>query len=222
MIADDFFNKYNGKGVDWDGYYGFQCVDLYRQYVKEVVGCPQSPGVTGAADIWDTYLKEYFDRIANTPEGVPTKGDIVIWSKNAGGGFGHVGIASVGDTNTFTSFDQNWPVGSVCHFQPHNYTNVLGWLRPKAQIVPTPGPCEITETTKIPQINNEEVQAIRSRLSDLSAGITGAQGRIVELEAQLTACLAKPGGHDEEVKSILYGKGWIWQKLSRLKALLPQ
>src|SRR3990167_6598147 len=120
MTAQEFFDKYNGKGIDFDNYYGFQCVDLYRQYVKEVVDCRQSPGVTGAADIWDTYLNEYFDRIANTPEGAPIKGDILIWSKNAGGGFGHVSIASVGNTDTFTSFDQNWPVGSLCHFQAHN------------------------------------------------------------------------------------------------------
>lgn len=225
MIADDFFNKYNGKGVDWDGYYGFQCVDLYRQYVKEVVDCPQSPGVTGAADIWDTYLNEYFDRIANTPEGVPIKGDILIWSKNAGGGFGHVSIASVGNTDTFTSFDQNWPVGSLCHFQAHNYTNVLGWLRAKVQAVPTPEPCEITDSTKIPQLDNQEVQAVRSRLNDLSVSLTGAQGRIVELEAKVAQLESNPPTLDpriQQAKDILYGKNFFWVKLSKLKALLPQ
>jgi hypothetical protein len=34
--------------------------------------------------------------------------------------------------SSFTSFDQNWPTGSCCHFQYHeNYDGVIGWLRPK-------------------------------------------------------------------------------------------
>src|SRR3972149_9463219 len=150
MTTQEFFNKWNGKLLDYDGSFGGQCVDVYRQYCKEVLGVPQSPPVVGAADIWTSYLSEYFDRIANTPEGVPIKGDILIWSKNAGGGFGHVSIASVGNTDTFTSFDQNWPVGSLCHFQAHNYTNVLGWLRAKIQVVPPPEPPTFTPQTKIP------------------------------------------------------------------------
>lgn len=131
MTIQEFFDKYNGKGIDFDGAFGNQCVDLYRQYAKEVAEAPQSPPVRGAADIWDTYLSKHFERVKNTPTGVPQKGDIVIWNKKSGGGYGHVAIFSQGNTKSFTSFDQNWPVGSVCHFEGHYYTNVLGWLRPK-------------------------------------------------------------------------------------------
>lgn len=131
MNAQEFFTKYDGKIIDFDGVYGGQCVDLYRRYVKEVLGFTQSPPVVGAADIWDTYLKDRFDRIENTPTGVPQLGDILIWNKNAGGGFGHVGVFSEGTANSFRSFDQNWPSGSPCHIQGHYYTNVLGWLRPQ-------------------------------------------------------------------------------------------
>ena len=131
MRFDEFIAKWNGKLLDWDGYYGGQCVDLYRQYCQEVLQIPQSPPVVGAKDIWGSYLKKHFDRINNDPMAVPVKGDIVIWDKYAGGGYGHVGVFVSGSVNSFESFDENWPVGSVCHIQKHNYTNVLGWLHPK-------------------------------------------------------------------------------------------
>ena len=151
MSFDQFIAKWDGKLLDYDNAYGGQCVDVYRQYIKEVLGYPQSKPVVGAAQIWDTYLKDYFIRITNTPNGVPKKGDIVIWSKYAGGGYGHVGIFIDGDVYKFNSFDENWPSGSRCHKQPHNYTNVLGWLTPKKKEdnIVTTGP--ETTTSEIPQ-----------------------------------------------------------------------
>jgi len=129
MTLDDFIKKYDGKGIDFDGKFSTQCVDLYRQYVKEVLGFPQSPPVEGAKDIWDTYLPEYYKRIENTPYGVPEKGDIVIWGTKIGK-YGHVAIFLEGDAKKFKSFDQNYPTGTLCHIQEHTYTGVLGWLRP--------------------------------------------------------------------------------------------
>lgn len=131
MTLKEFITKYTDKGIDYDGHFGFQCVDLYRQYVQEVLQLPQSPGVRGAADIWDNYLKEHYERIDNSPEAVPEAGDIIIWDKNAGGGFGHVAVFVDGDVSKFTSFDQNWPTSSKPHLQNHYYKNVLGWIRPK-------------------------------------------------------------------------------------------
>ena len=130
MIFDEFIKKYTGKGIDFDGAFGNQCVDLYRQYCKEVLNFSQSPPVRGAADIWDSYLKGCFTRIANTPNGIPDKGDIIIWSKNTGGGYGHVAVFVEGTIGSFRSFDQNWPSGSLCKVVNHYYTNVLGWLHP--------------------------------------------------------------------------------------------
>lgn len=129
MTFEEFITKYDGKGIDFDGAFGTQCVDLYRQYVKEVLGYPQSPLVEGAKDIWDTYLPDYYQRIENTPYGVPEKGDIVIFGDTMGK-YGHVSIFIEGTASRFTSFDQNYPTGSLCHKQGHTYNAVLGWLRP--------------------------------------------------------------------------------------------
>jgi len=128
-MLDDFIKKWDGKGIDFDGAFSTQCVDLYRQYVKEVLGYPQSPPVAGAKDIWDAYLPEYFKRIENTPNGVPDKGDIVIFGTTLGK-FGHVSIFVEGNATKFISFDQNYPSGSLCHLQGHTYSGVIGWLKP--------------------------------------------------------------------------------------------
>ncbi|WP_252722587.1 hypothetical protein [Treponema phagedenis] len=37
MSLDEFVKKYLGKKVDYDGHYGAQCVDLFRQYCKDVL-----------------------------------------------------------------------------------------------------------------------------------------------------------------------------------------
>lgn len=53
MTLTQFIKTYLGKKVDFDGMYGNQCVDLYRQYCKDVLNVPQSPSVPGAKDIID-------------------------------------------------------------------------------------------------------------------------------------------------------------------------
>ena len=84
MTLDQFITKYHSKQIDYDGFFGFQCMDLYRQYVKEVLGFPQSVPVPGAADVWLNFRDDYFDRIVNTPEAMPQRGDVIIWSRADG------------------------------------------------------------------------------------------------------------------------------------------
>lgn len=134
MTFQEFIEKWNGRAIDFDGVYGPQCVDLIRQYLLECLVYPGSSikPVVGAKDMYEKYDAivdgNYFDRVPNTPTGVPKEGDIVLWGNST---FGHVAIFVEGDANSFRSFDQNFPSGSFCHIQNHTYANVLGWLRPK-------------------------------------------------------------------------------------------
>lgn len=137
MTLNEFVDRYLGTMVDYDGFYGGQCVDLYRQYVKDVLGFPQSPGVGGAAEIWESASPECYDFIKNDPNAVPIPGDIVIWNRRAGGGFGHVAIFLHGDVNHFTSLDQNWPTLNKVTKTEHTYSNVIGWLHPKESKMPS-------------------------------------------------------------------------------------
>lgn len=129
MTLNEFVQRYNGKGIDEDGGYGFQCVDLVNQYVRDVLGLKRWAG--NAVDKWENYPKKDYDRITNTPQNAPQAGDIIIWGKQVGE-YGHIAVCLSANTNNFISFDQNWPLGTVCHTFQHSYFGVLGWLRPKA------------------------------------------------------------------------------------------
>ena len=169
MQIQDFFKKYNGKGLDFDSYFGFQCTDLVEQYNQDVVGAPRLYG--NAIDVWNNYPKDFYTRIENKPDNAPDEGDIIIWSQGVGQ-FGLIAICKESDFAKFISFDQNWPVGSVCHFQDHNYTNVLGWLKPKAQVITPPVPPQpvMSDQVKIPlgEYGELEIQQIKGKLGDLN------------------------------------------------------
>lgn len=154
MTYRQFKDKWLGKGIDYDKSYGFQCVDVYRMYCKEVLDIPQSSPVRGAKDIWNTYLTKHFTKIPNTPEGVPNQGDVVIWGH---GEYGHVGIVDEANKQYLTCFEQNWVEingTGVTELRRHTYANVTGWLRP-----------DIIEAG-----NTQDIEDIRVRLLD-DAGI---------------------------------------------------
>jgi hypothetical protein len=149
MTLDEWFGKYNGQPMDYDGAYGNQCVDVFSFYIHDF-GFQEISGVAAAYQLWDNAGDGYL-KIENTPSAVPQKGDIIVWGTLIGA-WGHVAIFHDGDVNSFTSFDQNWPmegytdangnfIGTgVAHFQYHNnYFGVVGWLRPRA-LIPAPKP----------------------------------------------------------------------------------
>lgn len=134
MTFEEFLIKYNGAYVDFDGYYGAQCMDLMHQYIYDVLGLTDKR-ILAAPTAKDVFLGtpfglEYFDKIPNTPTGVPKEGDIIFFGTGVGPA-GHVCIFISGDANKFQSFDVNWPVGSPAHVQDHTYGYCLGWLSPK-------------------------------------------------------------------------------------------
>ena len=149
MTVKGFFDKWNGKGIDYDGWYGFQCMDLYHQYDKECIGSKNYPA-PAAKDVWNKYDSNFYTRIPNTPTNIPQEGDVIIWG-TAIGPYGHIAVFYAGDVINFTSFDQNFPINSKCHFQVHSYKGVLGWLRPKQLpkdvIIPITGPETTTSET---------------------------------------------------------------------------
>ncbi len=133
MTLNDFISKYKNKKVDFDGAYGGQCVDLFNQYLVDMLGINnpiQMFPVASAYQIWD-YAKdnEKFERITNDPNAIPVAGDIIVWGKGVGP-HGHVAIYVSGDVMKFVSFDQNWNSIQKCVEVNHNYDDVIGWLRP--------------------------------------------------------------------------------------------
>lgn len=136
MTHDQFFKKFNGVGIDVDGCAGYQCVDLASKYMTEVFGISNT--TLNGKEYWTqfynhSFLYNYFDRIPNTADYVPRKGDIVVWTS---GNWGHVAIATgEGNTSNFYSYDQNWRY-SQCPTERtyHNYDGVAGALRRKGSV----------------------------------------------------------------------------------------
>ena len=175
MTVRGFFDKWNGRGIDWDNWYGFQCMDLYHQYDKECIGSKNYPA-PAAKDVWNKYDNNFYTRIPNTPTNIPQEGDVIIWGTIIGP-YGHIAVFYAGDVINFTSFDQNFPINSKCHFQVHSYKGVLGWLRPKQLpkdvIIPVTGP--ETTTSEPPQTPPSEAVIIpevasKITISEIPAG----------------------------------------------------
>ncbi len=126
-----FKNKYLGKGIDTDGYYGNQCTDVYHKYC-DFIGADSFP-ISVAKDIWDRYDTSFFEKIPYEPGMVPNQGDIIIWGMSPAG---HVAIFDNGNPFNFQTIGQNWSEagtpndgkGVLC-VENHRYVNVLGWLR---------------------------------------------------------------------------------------------
>lgn len=204
MSTNDFFKKYDGQKIDYDGFYDGQCVDLYDQFCKDVINCPIYL-VAGAKDIFTNYPTDYFTRVLNTPDAVPETGDVIIWGSGLGE-YGHVAIFSEGDVDSFTSFDQNYPTGSKCHFQKHNYNSVLGWLHP---VNLTPDQLTIT----IPQKTFEELVNKSSQLDEfvnngylnyqsVRDSIEGYQSRVTTLEGRLATAEGELKNREEQVSRL--------------------
>lgn len=109
MTYDEFYKKYIGKAVDFDGTAGIQCVDLVDQYLKDVFNIT-GVWVNGARDFYNKFtsypaLVKAFDKVENTRELIVKKGDIVIWG---GGSWGHCAIGTGdGTMDWFKSIEQN-------------------------------------------------------------------------------------------------------------------
>lgn len=126
MTLKRFICTYINKKVDFDGTSGAQCVDLYRQYCKDVLGITQTPALGiegGAKDIWEKHgeLKQSKDSFA--------VGDVLIYDKTPTNKYGHVCIlVSLLDTDTFIVFEQNGFEQSGSKLTVRNNTNLLGSL----------------------------------------------------------------------------------------------
>ena len=109
MTLTTFTKTYLGKKVDFDKEGTPQCVDLCRQYLKDVLDVPQFPPLGkegGAKDIFDkcTNLKKtYESALADY-----SVGDILIWNSSKTNKYGHVAILlAIYNTKYFIVLEQD-------------------------------------------------------------------------------------------------------------------
>ena len=134
MTLEEFVETYNGKKVDYDGHYGAQCVDLFRQYCKDVLEIPHTGGVVGASELYTKYEampleKRYFERIPYKAGMQLDAGDVVIFDATKTNPYGHVAIVINASTEEMGIFEQDGFKQSGAYIRSGKYERVLGFLR---------------------------------------------------------------------------------------------
>lgn len=123
MTLKRFIVTYNGKKVDWDKAHGYQCVDLFRQYCKDVLNVEQCPKVEGAKDLINNPGKLKVTHDSYAP------GDVLIYGATKSNPYGHVCIlVSLLDSDTFIVFEQDGFRQDGAKLSVRDKNNLLGGL----------------------------------------------------------------------------------------------
>lgn len=138
MLLDQFITANCRKQVDYDGVYGSQCVDLFRQYCQDVLGIPHTGSCStsgGAKDLWLDYSKmplekKYFTRLGRST--TPAYGYVAVWNSTDKNDFGHVAIVigKVSD-KTLLVFEQDGFKQDGAKVATRSTENLLGYLKYK-------------------------------------------------------------------------------------------
>ena len=133
MTVAEFIVKYQNTKVDFDGEDGPQCVDLYRQYDKDVIGCPHTGTVNpdGAKALWLKFSerkeKEYFNRFSSN---MARFGDVIVWDATPTNRFGHVAIVvEAYQQDKVLVFEQDGFAKNGTQFKIRDLRSALGVLR---------------------------------------------------------------------------------------------
>lgn len=129
MKFHEFINKYINRKIDFDNAYGAQCVDVFRQYCKDVLNIPHTGAVEGAKDLFLNYdklplEKKYFKKVENI-----NYGDIVIWNSTKKNPYGHIAIAISSTPSEIIVFEQNGFTQEGALINSRTKDNLLGILR---------------------------------------------------------------------------------------------
>ena len=103
--AIKYLKSMEGNAYNPDRSYGFQCFDLVNQWWLYLF----NHTLKGAADIptWNNFKGEA-TVYENTLSFQAQPGDLVIFNRNYGQGYGHVAIVLSATLNSITVLEQNW------------------------------------------------------------------------------------------------------------------
>lgn len=120
-----------GKGLDYDGYYGVQCVDFIAYYYKALG--TTTPGGNGC-DYAYNRLPAGWQRITYYNGFTAQPGDIAVWTYTVGrdAKYGHVGVVTSANTMNLTVIDQRGSGHTNAGYSTYPYSSMkfYGVIRP--------------------------------------------------------------------------------------------
>lgn len=137
MNADSYIKSRLGRKIDFDGYYKYQCWDLFADFEKEagykITNCTQTGYV---ADIWN-YRKSngVLKNFKEVSKSNLQKGDWIIWTKSPYGAASHVAMFVEYDGNKVKVFGQNQKsISMEACIKSLPLTGIGGCLRPTCYV----------------------------------------------------------------------------------------
>lgn len=109
MTLDEFVKQYEGKKVDYDGYYDAQCVDLVRLYIRLVWSLPQPRNLISAYEAYTRWLRcgDGFNEIGWKSLTKIARGDLVVFPPTVTNPHGHIAIVLDVADDEVLCFEQN-------------------------------------------------------------------------------------------------------------------
>lgn len=219
MTYTDFKNEWNGRVIDYDHVYAYQCVDLILEYVKELAGL--GSGVWGnAIDYWNSpspALLTKYDKVGGTDA---QQGDIVVLYGLSGNPYGHIGICDSADASSIHLLEQNGATGNgagtgndrISVWRSVPKSRVAGILRLKGNPAPDPAPVPARGNVHLPA----SVQSWR--LYRVGSGLRpNTTDQIAVLAPHFYGGLdykieAWVGNYAVVIQTQMFGRGVIWVK----------
>lgn len=139
MNYSEFKNQWLGKRIDYDSLYGWQCVDIIKQWLDS--GFSIKPGAWGnAIDYWRSTnpgILTAFKKVTNTPYYIPPQGSIVIFNATSSNQYGHIAIVDSATITVLNILEQNGGAGTgtgtgvdAIRLRNPGYNNIAGFLEP--------------------------------------------------------------------------------------------
>ena len=139
-----YLKSLEGKLLDFDGQYGYQCYDLANFYWYYTTGRTLN-GLYAKNIPWDNDFSGYATVYKNTPQFLAKPGDLVVFNGNYGKGAGHVAVVLSATLNKITVIENNWLGGGWVNEKPgweratkrtHAYDKEMWFIRPKFKTEP--------------------------------------------------------------------------------------
>lgn len=126
-------------GVNADGVFGNQCVDIPKDYTETVLYPDLNAWTVGihgnGKDIYKNAKDKYFTKIPRSKKQRPGRGDIVCWGATPTNKYGHTAVVTslkITNRGSFTVVEQNgFNPSGVAYKVKRNYNNLIGIVRHK-------------------------------------------------------------------------------------------